>query len=153
MPKAAMPEFYTQLLKAIAEGQGQVAVDDILQLDGKKQQVYALSRLYKSIYPRLDTAYELSNDPDLTATLDTISENAFRFDMSLAIIQESDIGLDIRNDLECATHLKRMIAHAFKEAIDLDMALTDPLMVELDNARAILLVITQAMKRIAEDSA
>jgi hypothetical protein len=130
--------FYTELIDLISNRDGKQATQKILELKTKYDQVYAVSRLYKGIYPYIDKAIELNPHTDLETILETVEANAFLFDLSLSIIDKTDLALDIRSDLQHAVTLKRMLAHAFKEAIDLDYALTDELMVELDNARTVL---------------
>lgn len=131
-------EYYKQLLQLIETGESKQVIQEIGALEEMTEQTYAVSRLYKGIYPHIDMAVTISFDADLNTILKTIAANAFLFDLALSVVDQDDIRADIRSDLQHAITLKRMIAHAFKEAIDLDYALSDELMLELDKARAIL---------------
>jgi hypothetical protein len=142
--------FYTELLELIGNRDSKQATSKILELKTKYEQVYAVSRLYKGIYPHIDKALQINPHDELTNILKTVEANAFLFDLSLSIIDKTDLSLDIRSDLQHAVTLKRMLAHAFKEAIDLDYALTDELMIELDNARTVLQTIIDTLQAILQ---
>jgi hypothetical protein len=152
MPPTRNDQLYVQLLRMIEENQEEAVIEKILKLNDKHEQVYAVSRLYKGIYPHLDKVGKLSVETELHKILKTIEANGFLFDLSLSIIEETDLNLDIRSDLQHANTLKRMIAHAFKEAIDLDYELDDPLMLELDKVRSILQTIINTLKQIVQSS-
>jgi hypothetical protein len=149
MPKQN-DEFYVELLQLIERGETKQVVQQILDQSDKYTQIYTVSRLYKGIYPHIDRAIEINIYADLESVLKTIGANAFLFDLALSIIDQADLNLDIRSDLQHAVTLKRMLAHAFKEAIDLDYALSDELMEELDMARAILQTIIMTLQTVLQ---
>jgi hypothetical protein len=142
--------FYKRLLQLIETHHAKQAVQEILALPSLIEQTYAVSRLYKGIYPHIDKAVELNLYADLNSILKTIEANAFLFDLALSVVDKSDIHADIRSDLQHAITLKRMLAHAFKEAIDLDYPLTHELMLELDQARAILQAIIGILQALLQ---
>lgn len=143
-------EFYKRLLQLIEDGHTKQAIGEIRALDTLKDQIYAVSRLYKGIYPHIDTAVAINFYVELNSVLKTIEANAFLFDLSLSVIHEDNIRTDIRSDLQHAITLKRMLSHAFKEAIDLDYPLTHELMLELDKARAILQAIIHILQALLQ---
>lgn len=143
-------EFYKRLLRLIEDGHTKQAVQEILELSSTSDQTYAVSRLYKGIYPHIDTAVAINLYDDLDNILKTIEANAFLFDLSLSVIHADNIHTDIRSDLQHAITLKRMLSHAFKEAIDLDYPLTHELMLELDKARAILQAIIHILQALLQ---
>lgn len=143
-------EFYKRLLQLIESQNAKQAVQEILELSSASDQTYAVSRLYKGIYPHLDKAVELNFYTDLNSILKTIEANAFLFDLALSVVDRGDTQTDIRSDLQHAITLKRMLAHAFKEAIDLDYPLTHELMLELDKARAILQAIISILQALLQ---
>jgi hypothetical protein len=144
-------EFYKRLLQLIESGEAKQVISEILAFNKLSEQTYAISRLYKGIYPHIDKAVEINLYADLENILKTVEANAFLFDLALSVVDHADIQQDIRSDLQHAITLKRMLAHAFKEAIDLDYALTHELMQELDKARTILQTIISILQSLLQN--
>ncbi|MDQ7026917.1 MAG: hypothetical protein Q9P44_15320 [Anaerolineae bacterium] len=142
--------YYEQLLQLIEAGKSKQVIQEIVALGKMTEQTYVVSRLYKGIYPHIDKAAAINIYGNLQTVLEAIAANAFLFDLALSVVDQGDIRDDIRSDLQHAITLKRMLAHAFKEAIDLDYTLTDELMLELDKARAILQTIIAILQTVLQ---
>ena len=66
---ARSKEFYDDLRQLINDGKTQPVIQKILELKNKKERVYAVSRLYKELYPHFDEARYLNTKPTLDGIL------------------------------------------------------------------------------------
>ena len=141
-------EFYDELRALIDDEDSQPVIQKILDLPDKTERVYAVSRLYKELYPHFDKALEINEKESFGNILRTVLANAFLFDLSLSLIERTDLDMDIRSDLQHAQSLKRMVNSAISDALEANYTEDSVVVKELQMTRMIVESIIEILRAV-----